>query len=393
MMVKNLRYFERLPKDKKIFIYGAGSVGDFVFDNLTKRGFAVAGFIDSSKSGVRQGLAVSTLAEYAPTHDAGNVVVIASSYHHEILASLEAAGVADAYDAWPAFVDRQVATGMLFHSLPDGFDIKKWSDDKLQTLDVVETIARRPGAPKPHRLAVNIGCNDGKHGDPCYPLFAAGYGGLCVDVIDTPKIYENLPDPAVIKHMGYKVSPMNVAGLLRDAELPVDFDLLKIDIDSIDGPVLCELLKAGYRPNVIQMEVNNDIPPPFKFAVLYHRLHYTYDSVGQFGFYGCSLGFVEDVAARYGYELLQLDFLRFRDAIFVKKEFMPLFEPRPFADSRQAFLQEPCHFTHMFNDLGIDTRSWRHREDYHLLAGDIWSALMTANHARFGVAAPFHFSL
>ena len=58
------------------------------------------------------------------------------------------------------------------------------------------------------------------------------------------------------------VSPQNVAGLLRDHRTPKKLAALKVDIDSIDLPVLEAILEAGYRPMVIMVEINPDVPPP-----------------------------------------------------------------------------------------------------------------------------------
>jgi hypothetical protein len=44
---------------------------------------------------------------------------------------------------------------------------------------------------------------------------------------------------------------------------------LKIDIDGFDGPVLAATLESGYRPNLIQVEINPEIPPPLEFSVMY----------------------------------------------------------------------------------------------------------------------------
>lgn len=390
-MSRELYFFEHVPDGKTLYIYGAGAMGEFVFDRLIERGFPVAGFIDSSRSGELRGLRVWTLDEYAPTHGADKAVLVASQFSDEIAAALAARGIDDWFDLSPTHDAVNPAYQTLrYMSLDD--PRLKGPRGKMSTLEIVERTAQARGAAS-RRLAVNLGCNDGEHGDPCFPLFQAGYGGLCVDVIKTSNIFQNLPSRNVIKQMGFQITPMNIVPLLRRAGMPEDIDMLKIDIDSIDGVILSELLAAGYRPSVIQMEVNNEVPPPFKFAALYHRLYHSHNSAGSYGFYGCSLGYVAEVAGRYGYELLQLDFIKFRDAILVRREFLDLFPPRAFSSPREAFLNEPNYFSHMFSDFGIDVSAWKSREDYHVLAGEIWNAFTLASQARFGISAPFHFSL
>ena len=400
-MGAEIRFFEHVPADKTVFIYGAGAMGEDILANLRRRGYAdIAGFVDSSKAGQFCGLPVLTLDEYAPQHGPGKALLIASMYGDEIIAGLAGRGITDWYDLRPSFDSRQRHAFDLRYSLPKGVDPVAWSDAKLTTLAVAQRIAQATrvaaggAGPEDGRWVVNLGCNDGKIYDPCFPLFTAGYRGLCVDVIQSPDIFKNIPSNDVIKLMGFHITPMNIIEVLRDARVPTTPDVLKIDIDSIDGVILSEILRSGYRPKIIQIEVNNEIPPPFKFAALYHRLYHSHNSLGLFGFYGCSLGFAEDVVTPYGYKLLQLNLvLPLRDAIFVREDLMDLFPPRPFANSREAFLAEPNEFSHMYTDFGIDVSAWRTREDYHVLAGEIWNALVLASQARFGIVAPFTFGL
>ena len=54
-----------------------------------------------------------------------------------------------------------------------------------------------------------------------------------------------------------------------------DLDALKIDIDSFDLDLAALILKLGYKPKVIMVEMNPDIPPPYIWYQKYDKVSYT----------------------------------------------------------------------------------------------------------------------
>jgi hypothetical protein len=104
------------------------------------------------------------------------------------------------------------------------------------------------------------------------------------------------------------ITPASIGELLFLSSVPRMFDLLKIDIDSVDCGVLEGVLKAGYRPRVIHMEINYELPPPIVFAVEYTEAiasSWFWANETFRGFYGCSISRVHEVARYYGYSLVQ----------------------------------------------------------------------------------------
>ena len=97
--------------------------------------------------------------------------------------------------------------------------------------------------------------------------------------------------------------------------LRTKFDLLKIDIDSVDCEVLQAVLSVR-KPLVVSIEINPAFPPPISFNMKWHT-----DVQHQVGspsvLYGCSLSFAIEVAYRQGYELLHFSL---EDAYFVQKK-------------------------------------------------------------------------
>ena len=127
-----------------------------------------------------------------------------------------------------------------------------------------------PDATHLNHFAVNLGAADGREHDPVFPLFEDGYAGIAVEA--DPSLYDALSAnlASVNKSNAVfivieKVQPPTLKALLERYKAPSDFDCLKIDIDSIDLPVLESILQSGYVPKVLMLEVNPDIPPPFQF--------------------------------------------------------------------------------------------------------------------------------
>lgn len=252
-----------------------------------------------------------------------------------------------------------------------------------------------------NRYAVNIGAGDGiSFHDPVYPLYQLGFGGLAVEGENNLELAQNLPSDAIHKVVGEFVTPMNVADLFARHACPQCPDFLKLDIDGYDGPILLEILKAGYRPKVMQIEINPEIPPPIEFAVLYDARYRVLDDEEKVGgFYGASFSYVCNLAARYGYRPAQLDVVTgwCHDVTLVYEEYWPIAckligATQSAMSHRELFLHHPPGHSH-FAEYGIDTRDWRYREDYHVLAGDIWLMCGRAGQKKHGKPMPFHLTV
>ena len=98
--------------------------------------------------------------------------------------------------------------------------------------------------------------------------------------------------------------------------VPPKFALLKMDIDSIDLPVVRAILRAGMRPDFLLAEYNQYTPPPIEFTALEPRrgepITPKYGGLyrganRQWPCHGASLSAWARFAAEYGYLILQLD--------------------------------------------------------------------------------------
>jgi hypothetical protein len=249
-------------------------------------------------------------------------------------------------------------------------------------------------------FAVNLGAGDGvSYNDPVLPLYRAGWAGLAVEGERNAALMANLPSPSVRKLIGTSITPDNVVELLADNGCPEMPDFLKLDIDGYDGPVLLEILRAGFRPKVIQLEVQPEMPPPIEFAVLYDPVYRCVDSTGKVGgFYGASLAYVCNLGRRFGYFPAQVDFVTgfTHDVTLVSDRYRDLVLERfgiTERDDRDLFLEHPPGYSHFQADDGIDTRSWRRREDHHALIRSVWDACVASCLRKHGTLLPFHLAV
>ena len=66
-------------------------------------------------------------------------------------------------------------------------------------------------------------------------------------------VYSNFKNAKLARS---RVVPKSICSMLRGFEVPRDFDLLNLDIDSYDLDVIDAMLSGGFRPKIISMEIN-----------------------------------------------------------------------------------------------------------------------------------------
>jgi hypothetical protein len=109
-----------------------------------------------------------------------------------------------------------------------------------------------------------------------------------------------------------RVTPLNIEPILRCHDVPERFEVLNLDLDSYDLWVMEALLRS-FRPAVITMEINEKVPPPVYFAVLWSPDHVWRED----HFYGCSLEAAASLVRPHGYVL---ESLRYNNAFFVRAD-------------------------------------------------------------------------
>ena len=160
---------------------------------------------------------------------------------------------------------------------------------------------------RPPKSMVILGCG-ALANEPTQPLLDKGAGGLFVDAgQDSINLAKQHSAPhRMILHE--KVTPHGVAALLRKYSSYVqDVEVLQIDVDSIDGPLVEELLRHT-QPRAVVVEIRDMIPFPFRYSCLT-----SFTKNLQWG--GSNLAFWLKLFHQHGLHLAKMDHL---DAVFIK---------------------------------------------------------------------------
>ena len=152
--------------------------------------------------------------------------------------------------------------------------------------------------------AADLGAGDGVRHSNTHALFTTGWRGLAVDgdpdrSYRLARTYRHYPNVFTCRN---QITPQNVVSLLEAYQIPTDFEVLSLDIDSYDYWVLDALL-AKFRPRIVVTEINEKIPPPLRFIVKYDP-----EFTLQHHFFGYSIASLEDLCARHDYALMSLEY-------------------------------------------------------------------------------------
>ncbi len=173
------------------------------------------------------------------------------------------------------------------------------------------------------RYCVDIAASDGLTQSNTYDLLKQGWAGLAVELNprlfrDLARNYESFEEVGLAR---VRVEPSNIVEILGAHAAPKDFGFLNLDIDSYDYFVLDQLL-GKYRPGLICTEINEKIPPPIRFTVLYTPEHYWKGD----HFYGQSLSQLYTLCEKYDYALVEL---HYNNAFLMPRENKPRRDLQP----------------------------------------------------------------
>lgn len=160
---------------------------------------------------------------------------------------------------------------------------------------------------------VDIAASDGVSQSSTIGLFASpGWRGLAVEM-DPEKFSKLAQTYGAFTFAGLartRITPSNVTCVLEAFEVPKNFSVLNLDIDSYDLRVLEACLRAGYRPSIVTMEINEKIPAGVFFTVEYDEAHFWQGD----HFYGCSADAASEIVKPFGYILWKV---QYNNAFFV----------------------------------------------------------------------------
>jgi hypothetical protein len=156
-----------------------------------------------------------------------------------------------------------------------------------------------------NRYCVDIAAQDGVMGSQTLRLFQAGWPGLAVEYdgrmfAALSGMYSAFADVSLVRT---KVVPDNVVAILEAARCPSEFAFLSLDIDSYDHYLLDRIL-AVFRPRLICVEINENVPPPLKFTVTFGEDQYwTGDH-----FQGQSICKCHELCLKHRYDIVELHY-------------------------------------------------------------------------------------
>ncbi|HRY30666.1 MAG TPA: hypothetical protein P5079_11600 [Elusimicrobiota bacterium] len=188
--------------------------------------------------------------------------------------------------------------------------------------------------PPSTRYAVEFGAGDGVNLSNTRNLVLHGWSALMIEGVPRKaekckRNYRDQPRVAVVQAWVY---PGNVELLFEENNVPVDLDLLSIDIDSNDYYVWRVINK--YRPKVVLIEYNPYFAPPKKAVIKFHPMNYYDDNSC---YWGASIQSLYELGKAKGYELVHCT-SRGSNLFFVDKKY---FERFKLADNSPAKLYRP----------------------------------------------------
>jgi len=152
----------------------------------------------------------------------------------------------------------------------------------------------------PSGYVIDIGASTGVNSDPVYQFIVnKKFKGLCIEG-DKTKVKTLKLNTHFDIYNGY-ITPENVLDIFSQYKVPIEIDVLKIDIDGYDLEVLRTIMTT-YKPKIIIAEINEKIPPPILFEIKYKK-DYVWDFSHCFGF---SISSGKMVMDKYNYKILSI---------------------------------------------------------------------------------------
>jgi hypothetical protein len=191
---------------------------------------------------------------------------------------------------------------------------------------IIEQILKR--IPDCDRWCVEFGAWDGRHmSNTCRLIEDCEYSAVLIegDPDRAQVLQERSATNArlipVNQFVGYSTND-NLDSILSKTAIPIDFDLLSIDIDGNDYHVWNATNR--YQPKVVVIEFNPTIPTEVDFV----------QSASPQTTQGCSLKALVRLGRQKGYELVSVTLC---NAVFVRREYFDLFE---ISDNRPETLRQ-----------------------------------------------------
>jgi hypothetical protein len=180
---------------------------------------------------------------------------------------------------------------------------------------IIQEIFNRIGIS--NKYFVEFGVTDGLESNSLFLLYKQ-WQGLWLEgsAEDTKKINQTFSDFIRDKKITVKnefITAENIESLFKSANVPVELDLLSIDID-YNTYYVWEAI-TNYKPRVVVIEYNSNFPPDALFVVRYNAKR-MWDGTSYFG---ASLLALEQLGKTKGYNLVGCNFTG-TNAFFIRED-------------------------------------------------------------------------
>lgn len=213
---------------------------------------------------------------------------------------------------------------------------------------IIEEIFRRIGTT--NKFFVEIGVGNGDISNTAY-LLTQGWSGLWLEMSKTNfkhimNMYKCVIGHGLVaKHA--EATAENVERLFGEGDVPVEFDLLSIDVDGNDYWVWKAI--ENYKPRVVVIEYNALYPPGVRWVMRYApgRVH------DGSAYFGASLKSLEELGREKGYRLVACNFAGV-NAFFVREEakgFFEFYDTRYFYEPQRKWLIDEVRGRRDFADF------------------------------------------
>lgn len=173
------------------------------------------------------------------------------------------------------------------------------------------------------RYVVEIGAGDGvRYSNARNLVVNHGWASFQVEGNERKagRLADNYAEHPDTKALCAQVWPGNIELLMHEAGVPIDLDLLVIDLDGNDWYVWRAI--HDFQPKVVMVEYNASFAPPQCAVVDYHPFNCW---VGTTDYYGASLQSYCNLGKQKGYELVYCNALG-TNAFFVRSAYFDLFD-------------------------------------------------------------------
>lgn len=196
---------------------------------------------------------------------------------------------------------------------------------------IIKEIFRRIGTR--HRFFVEFGVETGVECNSARLVREENWSGVFLEPVPElcTQLQQNYSAWPGVRCQQTAVTSRNIEDLLAAHQVPVDFDLLSIDIDGNDYWVWKAIER--WQPRLVVIEYNAIFPPPVRW-VMKENVEHRWDGTN---YYGASLTSLTLLAREKGYTLIATD-SRGVNAFFIRSE---LLRPDLFLDTALHYHYSP----------------------------------------------------